>query len=185
MERGDGSPHTWIAQLTSGKFVESENSSGILILESDQPIRRCRLFGIVVSTGDLVIDDGTGSILIRSFEKTFPFEVGTIVLAIGRPRVYNGQCYLLGEIVKPIDPKWAEIARRQHPYNSPPPQNQQTPSSPETSAVDIVRTLDSGDGADYQEVLTKLGTKGEELIVHLLAMGELFETRPGRLKVLE
>lgn len=131
------------------------------------------MHGIVVSDNELVVDDGSGSILVKSFEQHLPVTIGDPVLVIGRPRKFNDEYYLVGEIVKHIDPLWIEWAKKRRPQRKP------------LDPLHLVRELDAGDGADYDHVVSKLGDKGEETITHLLAMGELFETRPGKLKVLE
>jgi len=51
---------------------------------------------------------------------------------------------------------------------------------------EIIKEMDNGDGADTQEVINKLGTdKAEDTINNLLKEGEIFETKPGKIKVLE
>jgi hypothetical protein len=58
--------------------------------------------------------------------------------------------------------------------------------SPYQKMLNIIRNLDSGNGADYQEVIVTSGIKDSERILNtLLEEGEIFEIRPGRLKVLE
>lgn len=164
----------WITELLSGSFEQQPDMPAQVILADGTALERLRIHGIVVSTNDLVIDDGTGSILVRSFETTTPVSIGDPVLVIGKPRVYNGQQYVLGEIVKKIDPKWIELRKK----------TTLAPITQQQDVLSIVRQLDSGDGADYNAVLAQIGNN-EEKIVHLLAVGELFETRPGKLKVLE
>ncbi len=163
----------WIAELLSGSFQQNEDTPVQVVLSNGTSLERLRIYGIAVSTNDLVIDDGTGSILVRSFETPVAVNIGDPVLVIGRPRVYNDQQYVLGEIVKKIDPKWLELRKKTAPTKT-----------QQTDVLSIVRALDTGEGADYNAVLAKIGNN-EEKIVHLLAVGELFETRPGKLKVLE
>lgn len=51
---------------------------------------------------------------------------------------------------------------------------------------DLIKGIDSGGGADTQEVITKLNTDdGEQIITRLLEQGEVFEIKPGKLKILE
>ena len=159
----------WISELLSGRFDQQEDSPSAVILPDGRTLQRARLYGIVVSMPELVIDDGTGSILVRTFESQSKSQVGDPVLVIGRPRVYNGQPYLLGEIIKTINPAWLQLRKQPKTQNP----------------LEIVRNLDSGEGADYDEVIKRIGTKGEETVLHLLSTGELFETKPGKLKLLE
>jgi len=166
--------HAWITELLSGSFVQQDDAPSAVQVNG-ATISRVRLYGTVVSVNELVVDDGTGSLLVRTFDTSFKVNVGDPVLVIGIPRTYDGQPYLLGEIVKKVDMQWLVLREKQYPRQT----NQKS------QVIDIVRSLDAGNGADYNEVTSKLGKNGEELIVHLLAVGELFETRPGKLKVLE
>ena len=163
----------WITELLSGSFQQQEDMPAHVALPDGRTVERLRLWGIAVSTTDLVIDDGTGSILVRNFETPISIAIGDPVLIIGKPRIYNGQQYILGEIVKKVDARWLDVRKKTAPVNT-----------QQTNVLSIVRALDSGDGADYNAVLARIGNN-EEKIVHLLAIGELFETRPGKLKVLE
>ncbi len=174
MEQRQPATHIWITELTSGNFIQQDDAPSAVVLQG-KTIQRARLYGTVVSTNELVIDDGTGSVPIRTFDKTFDAQIGDTVLVIGMPRVYEQQLYILGEIVKKVDSKWLELRERQHPKRI----------DQRAQVIEAVKNLDTGNGADYNEVTSKLGRNAEELIVHLLAIGELFETRPGKLKVLE
>lgn len=169
----DTAEHVWIDDLSGSSFVESPDAPSSLALSDGRKLRRLRLYGLVVATGELVVDDGTGSLFIRSFDSFDGLAVGTPVLVIGRPRMFEGKVYVLGELVKPVDAKWLNFARNRWPR------------SIRVDPVSVVRDLDSGDGADYDAVVARLGSNGENQVVHLLAVGELFETKPGKLKVLE
>ncbi|HLC33156.1 MAG TPA: hypothetical protein VJJ82_04985 [Candidatus Nanoarchaeia archaeon] len=176
MEGRDIAAHAWISELSQGKIVHGTDGPSALVVNG-KSFDRIRIYGIAVATDDLVVDDGTGSMLVRSFDDQWKVAIGDSVLVIGRPRVYEGAIYLLGEIVKKIDAKWIEL--RKKIASAPESQNQSS------RVLEIVRKHDGGEGADYDAVVGELGSKGEELIVHLLATGELFETKPGKLKVLE
>ncbi len=171
MEQRKPAIHTWISEISSGSIVQQEDQPSVLLLQNGIQLERTRIYGTVVSTGELVVDDGTGSILVRAFDANVQLPIGTFVLVIGKPRIYNNEPYILGEIVKKIDEKWLEVRKKQFPIKK------------NASAIDIIKALDKGDGADYNQVAERLGD--EKIIVHLLATGELFETRPGKLKVLE
>lgn len=158
--------NVWITELVSGSFTQQEDGPSSILLQNGKTIGKARIYGIAVSTEELIVDDGTGSILVRTFETPFNVKIGDPVLVIGRPRMYEEQCYILGEIVKKIDKKWLEIREKTHP----------------AEPIEIIRTLDKGDGANYEEVAARIG---EEKVIHLLATGEIFETRPGKIKVLE
>lgn len=167
----DTAQHIWIRELIEGQFIHTDDAPSKLQTQDGRALSRVRIFGIVVSTNDIVVDDGTSSILVRNFDNTPAPPIGSPVLVIGRPRIYDNNPYVLGEIVKPCDPRWLDIRKRAHPLRKDP--------------ITLIRELDTGDGADYETAISKLGNRGEEIITHLLANGELFETKPGKLKILE
>ena len=177
MEQREPAVHVWISELLSGSFVQNEESPSSVTLPNGRIIYRARLYGIVVSNEELVVDDSTGSIVVRAFEQHFTANTGEPVLIIGRPRLYNNEPYILGEIVKRTEIGWLNLREKQHP--------RPMRADPREHALETVRALDAGDGADYDAVVARIGDKGEEIIVHMLAVGELFETKPGKLKVLE
>ena len=174
----------WIEDLHSGTFVHRDDAPNGLVLPDGREVARANLIGTVVNIDEgIVIDDGTGSVLIRSFDGEFSMSIGTFVRVIGRVREFMGEKYILGETVKTADPKWFELKRKTVPHTKTVTESPVVDTN--NSALDIVRSLDSGEGAAYEQVIEKLGEKGDDMVVKLLAMGELFETRPGWLKVLE
>ena len=51
--------------------------------------------------------------------------------------------------------------------------------------IELIKKHDSGDGADVENVLAEFKGDGEKLVKVLLEEGEIFEIRPGKIKVLE
>ena len=50
----------------------------------------------------------------------------------------------------------------------------------------MIRNMDTGDGVAFEDVIEKSKNPDTEKIINtLLANGDVFEIRPGRLKVLE
>ena len=50
----------------------------------------------------------------------------------------------------------------------------------------LIKKLDSGDGVDIEEVIKSSSyNNAEELIQKLMQAGDVFEVKPGRIKVLE
>jgi len=102
------------------------------------------------------------------------------------------------EIIKQTDPAWAEYRKKQLGFM---PKAAQTPiqekriileepvqqtASQFQKITEFIRDLDAGDGAEAEEVSKRTGfPNAPELIRKLVEEGEIFEIRPGRLKVLE
>src|SRR4030042_319255 len=163
-----------IESILQGSFVRTEGWNPSYFLTDLGDISRVNIIGVVVSN-----------------------EVGDLVLIIGRPRVYNEQKYLLPEIVKKINPRWGayrqlqlEILKKK--TRAIKKESRVILNEKEKSVnyfqkiVEFVKDLDDGSGADVNEVIKRADApKGEELVQKLIEEGELFEIKPGRIKVLE
>lgn len=58
--------------------------------------------------------------------------------------------------------------------------------TPVEKVLEIIRTNDQGQGVDIEDIITESGsTDCEKIINSLLAEGDIFEVKPGRVKVLE
>ncbi len=191
-----------IESILQGSFVRTEGWNPSYFLTDLGDISRVNIIGVVVSNevgGGVLIDDGSGRILLRSFEGNLfeELSLGDLVLIIGRPRVYNEQKYLLPEIVKKINPRWGayrqlqlEILKKK--TRAIKKESRVILNEKEKSVnyfqkiVEFVKDLDDGSGADVNEVIKRADApKGEELVQKLIEEGELFEIKPGRIKVLE
>lgn len=191
-----------IKDILSGKYTKEygEWAPNYVLVEGNQ-VSRVNMMGAVIAadqeTKILVINDGSGSIAVRSFEDWgYKADVGDIVVVIGRPREFNDERYIVPEIIKKIDDnRWVELRKAELMLRglSSGPKNED-PIESETAVADIdddyskvfktIREADNGDGADTQEVISKSGGS-EAMIRNLLKEGEIFEIRPGRLKILE
>lgn len=159
-----------------------------------------------------VLDDGTGKVWVRAFEPNAVMSgigVGSAVVVIGRPRQFGGEMYVLPEIVRLLpDLGWLEVRRlelaRQQSNVVPAMQTGQNAeeeviselpvSEPVGSEIaslservmEVVRSLDFGDGAETGAVISVMNSpEAERAIRFLLQNGDMFEIRPGRLKLLE
>jgi len=189
-----------VNDLLQGSFVRTEGWTPSYFATDIGNISRVNLMGVVVEKDEegIIIDDGTGRILLRSFETNLPeANVGELVLIIGRPRVFNEKKYVVPEIMRKISPDWAEYRKIQLKRMSrittfvrvekkevvnEPPQGQ----NPYQRIVEFIKDLDNGEGADIGEVERRSGfSNAGELISRLIEEGEIFEIRPGRIKILE
>lgn len=159
-----------ITDLLKNPIIEQENTPSAIAVNGTHA-NRIRLLGVVVSQDPIIIDDGTGSVSVRNFDYNFEVQIGDFVQCIGRPRRHNNEPYVLGEIIKKTNPLWTKYFKTTN----------KKPKSP----LEIIRELDTGDGANFEDAAKKIGVRGEDIITSLLAKGEIFETRPGKLKILE
>ncbi len=203
----------WIAQLLNGQYVkevEEEKQNHVLLIDG-RKIYRANLIATVVGIDDedksIFIDDGTGRIKIKSFDENYSSKgllLGDFVLVIGKIREF-GEKYILQEIVKKIiDKKWIEVRKKelgeikkeqkteeitQNSSEINKTQEETVEHSKENKTetiLSIIRNLDEGDGADLDQVLLALSTTASEMdIERLLNEGEIFQTKPGKIKVLD
>lgn len=205
-----------ISDLVNGKYIVNDGwQPNYLELRNGKRISRVNLMGTIISKNpeldfnSLVIDDGTGNVALRLFEGENEllqrFNVGDVVLVIGRPRKFGQETYVVPEIIKPIENKnWVLLRRLE--LDKEPNENKirsekikpklkkpESPSKKETDsenislkAINAIKKIDKGDGADTEEIVKCLNCgDAEDIIVALLREGEIFELRPGKLKVLE
>lgn len=217
-----------ISDLINGNYVVQDGWEPNYIISNGRKVSRANMMGVVVSKQSnelggnetLVLDDSSGRISARAFEEMHfsNVKVGDIVLLIGRPREYNGEIYIVPEIVKTVeDKRWInvrnielgaisqnkteDIAIENAPLGKNSSENlyknyevntnlveeqvAQEEASPAEKMIKFIRDLDSGDGADFGEVIKNSEGNAEKIINDLLKNGDIFELRPGRLKVLE
>jgi len=114
---------TRIAYILNGKYIAQEGFNPNYVLTSlGMRLSRVRILATVVDKyisdsgkfASITLDDGTGTIRSKAFNFISIFdgvEIGDIVDVIGKVKEYNGEIYLITEVVNKItDPNW-EILR--------------------------------------------------------------------------
>ena len=189
-----------INDLLRGSFVRTEGWAPSYFATEVGNVSRVNLIGVSIerTPEGILIDDGSGRILLRSFDAPLPeVEMGSLIMVIGRPRVFNEQKYVVPELIKKVAPTWAEYRKIQ--LDNMPRQKQESPAekrvaikndvpsqNPFQKIFDFIRDLDLGDGAELDDVVKRCGlSNGEELVRKLIVEGEIFEIKPGKLKILE
>ncbi len=200
-------------ELKNGVWMQNDGlvPSGVKTIRGT--ISRVNTIGVMIdkSEGAFSIDDGTSIIRVRSFDTPAPTiyaSIGDLVLVVGRPREYNNERFLVLEIVKRLrNPAWIQYRKKELELLSgveiyempivddsvaftPVAHKVEVPISstknPFELLIEKIRELDSGSGADIEEVIATLKIDGAEKYVRtLIDEGEIFETKPGRVKVLE
>jgi RPA family protein len=208
-----------IGEITKGNYIKQEGWEPNYILSlKNEKISRVNLIGIVVTIPEnsqsVFLDDGTGKIEVRSFEKSDIFKditIGDIVLIIGRPRDFNNEIYINVEIIKKITNKgWLEYRKKEillrnilkpDMLKEVPEKNfisednvegsKQEESKLKEETIDEIdellikiKNLDTGSGCDVQELI-EINQGYEAMVEQLLLKGEIFELAPGKIKVLE
>ncbi|MBL7050543.1 hypothetical protein ISS04_00080 [Candidatus Woesearchaeota archaeon] len=200
---------TKIKDILEGEYIKEDGWIPNYILSGTKKISRVNLVGVVVAKSDnsenqeFVLEDKSGKISVRFFEKKDSFGVwgiGDFLRIIGRPREYNGQKYIVPEIIKNVEKGWfelmmfevcgalgiqkktPEIKKKQEIIEKKIMEDIIKDKINSEDVIGFIKKLDVGDGADYEEVL--LQAKDDKILKNLLEEGEIFEIRPGKLKVL-
>ncbi|MBU0461194.1 MAG: hypothetical protein KJ574_01270 [Nanoarchaeota archaeon] len=198
-----------ISELLKGSYVKEGGWQPNYIDTGSKKVSRANIIGIVIaiieesSFKNILIDDNTGRISLRLFENN-PVEVsiGDVVMVVGRPRDFGGERYVVPEIIRKIDQKWFEVRKLEMKTCAADPiavpvdkgsidsSEEEVEEVIETSPVErlisLIKKIDSGGGALLDDVARESGLKNcEEYINKLLELGEIFEVKPGRFKVLE
>jgi len=116
-----------IKDLIEGKYIPSEKEGmkpAYLITPFGEKVSRVNLLGNITEKFEsedgnytsITLEDGTGSIRVKGFgekaEELRNFEVGDLVIVIGKIREYLGEIYVNLEIVRKIDDPNYENLRR-------------------------------------------------------------------------
>lgn len=191
-----------ISDILNGRFVRDDASAGYIIIGGANVYRVNIIANFVYkseqsNSSNAVIDDGTGKISLRAFENKNIFskaEVGDFVLVIGRVREFSNERYIVPEIVKKIDHiEWVSLRKLElknigfenFKVNGEAPAAEAPPAVSE-EVYSLIKSLDNGNGADFDAVIKNSRNEGaEDAIGRLLESGDVFEIKPGKLKVLE
>lgn len=195
-----------IVSLNNGVFVRKPGWESNYVMTDYGDFSRVNIIAVVVAKDEnsLTLDDGTGNIVARTFdqrEKFLDINIGDLVLTVARPREFNNQIYLTVEIIKKIDKTWINYRKKElnlikkvREVNSLKKkeekpealivENTSTVSSKER-LIKIISQLDTGSGASIDDVITisKI-SNSEDIIQDMLLKGEIFEIKPGRLKLM-
>ncbi len=199
-----------IKDLVDGEYVKVEGEwEPNFINIGDRKVNRVNIIATVVSTEpdswQVAVDDGTSLIRVRAFNDNKILKgvgVGDTIILIGRPREYGGEIYIVPEIVKKVSNlAWIEVRKHElGAFKAGPAQMRAPEQQSEEQVVEkvvsgkseteqiyeLIKTLDLGNGADHETIAVKSGiVNPDKVISALLEQGEIFETKPGRLKVLE
>lgn len=195
----------WIREILGAQYVAAEGWNPNVLRMGQEEVTRVNILGVVVSKATteifnydfFALDDGTGKITIRSFENknlSKNLEPGTIVMVIGRPREYGGEMYIAPEMVKKVeDTAWVELRKLElemRPAPATPLPGTKTEeitvekeSDPQERVMEYIKQQDSGEGVGVEEIIGKYAD-AQAIIERLQLQGDIFEVRPGRVKVL-
>ena len=200
-----------VSSILDEPFAKDETSAGYIKI-SNLNVSRVNVMGILIEKNDSqnasfgAIDDGSGRINLRTFEPSNVFSrvnVGDSVLVVGKIREYDSEKYIIPEIVRKIENEWINLRRKELDFipkqiETPRQELAKEPSptvveviaenvqNPREKVYGLIKNLDKGDGSLIDDVIKESGNDNAEIIVKkLLESGDIFEVKPGKLKVLE
>jgi RPA family protein len=195
----------WIKDIIKSTYIKEEGlRPNYILTQSNEKISRVNLIGTIIfieSAGhaSIFIDDGSGKVAVRSFEQNEDWKnlnIGESILVIGRPREYNGEIYILPEIVRKLeDTSWLEVRKRELGVkrliaeeeiisNEEEKLGYIEDSGTRRRIYEIIKEIDTGQGVLYDEIMNQIPEKdANEVIKEMLKSGEIFELGTGRLKV--
>jgi len=178
-----------ILDILNGMNISRVNIVATLIYKSED-----------LNYDSAIIDDGGGRILVRGFEKSNIFsnvDVGDVVLVVGKIRDFNNERYIIPEILKKVeDAGWMNVRKLELRKSSVVIEDttkdknggliEDIKLDNHAEVYDLIKKLDEGDGVLIDDVIksSKIGD-AEEIINRLLENGDIFEIKPGKLKILE
>ena len=192
-----------VSDILNSIFAKDDASAGYIKLNEVNVSRVNIIANVVYKSGEehnynsALIDDGTGKIILRTFENTNIFskvDVGDIALVIGRIREYNNERYILPEIVKKLEKiEWMNLRKIELKDNVIESNNKiseeivgEAVQKIDEEVYILIKKLDNGDGVSIEDVMKESSNPNAEKIINrLLENGDVFEIKPGKLKVLE
>ncbi|MFP4112461.1 MAG: hypothetical protein ACLFUO_05670 [Candidatus Woesearchaeota archaeon] len=166
-----------------------------------------------VSDGYMEIDDSTAKIQLRTGSIDYSnitnfdnYQLGQVVNVIGKVRIFGSDIYLIPEILRPIkNLKWVELRKleikslkkvkslsdikdtqKKETITKQDIEDKKEENNQTEIVLDKLKSLDMGDGVDIESLSDELKINNSKSIINkLLEQGEIFEIRPGRVKVLE
>lgn len=191
-----------ISDILNGRFVKDDVSAGYVVVGGTNVYRVNVVASLVYkseqqNSSAAVIDDGTGKISLRVFENRDIFsnaDIGDFVLVIGRVREFSSERYIMPEIVKKVaDAEWVKLRKLElesFDFGDAKIKIEipaaEAPQAVSEEVYSLIKSLDTGDGADFDSVIkNSKSNDAEQAIGRLLESGDVFEVKPGKLKVLE
>ena len=199
-----------IKDVLQGEYIKEDGWNPNYIVVGDKKISRVNIMAVVLSKSEqadtnyysFILDDSTGKISVRSFEKNNVMdnlEIGDIILLIGRLREFGRERYIIPEIIKKIINKdWVEVRKlelkkkigkvdtKKIEVEEEVIKEEPVMESSSQIIYKLIKKMDGGNGVEVDNVIKNSNLNNtEEIISNLLQEGEIFELKPGKLKVLE
>ena len=213
----------WISSLLSGKYTKGvEQFEAGFIEVNNTKVSRVNMIGIIIDKFEaetqvsLTLDDGSGSIRVKAWNENISlmsgFNIGDLVIIVGKVKEYNNQVYVTPEIVKTLDnPLWLKVRKLELSKTFGEPArvitevvkdskeededrmnvveekvtNEKTQSSRE-KIFHLIESMDKGEGVHLTGIIVNSGIAEddiENLIDDMIKEGEIFEIQKNKLRI--
>jgi len=187
-----------IGDILNGKSITNEER--FLFLEiGDKKIVRVNILANCIDKfiqddekkyASITIDDASGQIRLKAFGDDIQLlkdiMQGDTLQIIGNIREWNGELYIIPEIVKKVDPRWLLVRKleiQKLRKNLPPTGNTQT----KDIILQKIKDAEEEGGIDIDKIILDIEASPDLInseIKRLLEEGLIYEPRPGRLRYL-
>jgi len=192
-----------VKDILEAEYIKTEGFAPNYLQINDKDISKVNLIGVVVQKSELdnyktiMVDDGSGYISARIFDGSLnldDIQLGDFVTIIGKPREFSSEKYIFIEIIKKTDPNWAkvrklELGKKEETNELPEEKNIQQETiietDPKNKILKLIKELDNGQGVSIEDLPEADIKDIDQMISLLLREGDVFEIKPGKLKVLE
>jgi len=189
----------WIGTLLKGKAVQ-ENEKFIAIDIETKKISRVNLVANVIDKYSdenrpyvsVTLDDSTGQIRVKAFADSTNIlsdvNIGDTVLIVGMVRVFNNELYIMPEIVRIVEPKWALVRKLELIKEHGKFETKTIDPAEATSNRERVLSMlkQNADGVDIDKIIMHLHdldvTEINSIITELISDGLIYEPMPGKLR---
>jgi len=139
----------------------------------------------------LTIDDASGQIKLKTFGDDIEIlknvTQGDTLQIIGNVREWNGELYIIPEVIKKVDPRWL-LVRKLEIQNSRSDISLNTgDSSLKNIVIGKIKEAEKDGGIDTDQIIMDTESSKESVDVEikkLLEEGLIYEPRPGKLRYL-
>lgn len=209
----------WIGSIMNGNMMFNGDKF-VSVEVSNKQISRINLIANVVDTyandekkfNSITLDDGSGQIRVKGFSDSFfllqGIAVGDTICVIGWLRYFNNEIYMIPDIVRRVEDKWALVRRLEliKMYGEPSHAKQDTSKdeiepkeefevksekvasnvqsiSPRNAIMALIKKHEQG--IDIEQLIMETNYPVDQvssIINSLLESGEIYEPMPGKVR---
>jgi len=189
-----------IGEILNGKSI-LENEKFLYLELGDKNVSRTNILANCVDKyvsegekkfGTLTIDDASGQIKLKSFgddiEILKKVSMGDTLQIIGTVREWNGEVYILPEVIKKVDPRWL-LVRKIEIQNSRRSiiLDEKTDLKLKDIVMQKIKSAETDGGIEIDRIVMDTRANPDLInkeIKKLLEEGLIYEPRPGKLRYL-